>query len=55
MQRVRYLIRWNNEQRNPVPTYHFYPKGKAEDKGYALAEGLRRFPETKYEWVKINE
>lgn len=55
MQRIRYLIRWDNVKRNPTPIYHFYPNGKAEDEGYTLAEGLKRFPESKYEWVKINE
>lgn len=55
MQRVRYLRRWKNEGRVPTPVYHFYPNGKAEDKGYTLAEGLKRFPENKYEWVEIRE
>lgn len=55
MIRVRYLRRWKNEGRVPTPVYHFYPNGKAEDKGYTLAEGLKRFPENKYEWVEIRE
>lgn len=55
MQRIRYLLRWNNAYKIPLPTYHFYPNGKAEAKGYTLAEGLKRFPENKYEWVKIDE
>lgn len=53
--RVRYLRRWNNEGKTPVPIYHFYPKGKAEDKGYTLSEGLKRFPESEYKWVEIKE
>ena len=55
MRRIRVLRRWDNDKERPTPVYYFYPKGKAEDKGYTLSEGLRRFPETKWHWVMINE
>lgn len=55
MRRIRVLRRWDNDKERPTPIYYFYPKGKAEDKGYTLSEGLRRFPETKWHWVMINE
>lgn len=55
MKRVRYIRSWNNEGKFPTPIYHFYPNGKAEDKGYTLAVGLKRFPEKHYEWVEIKE
>lgn len=55
MRRVRYLLRWNNDAKIPIPLYFFYPKGKVEEKGYTLPEGLKRYPESQYEWVKIDE
>jgi len=55
MRKIRYLLRWNNEGKFPTPLYHFYPKGKAEEKGYSLSEGLRRFPENRFTWERISE